>query len=83
MRSRQRIRDRFNLRAGVSDGGASTSALLLLLLTRLSRQLPLLSGLMIVWLRHEFLVRSRSESPQSSRIQKLSQVRRLGSPTRP
>ena len=54
--SRRRIRERLNLRGGVSCRGASASALLLLLLTRFSRQLPLLACLLIVRLRHEVLV---------------------------
>jgi hypothetical protein len=52
-RSRRGIRGRFNLRGGVSCCSASTSALLLLLLTRFSRQLPLLACMLIVRLRHE------------------------------
>jgi hypothetical protein len=55
-RSRPRIRERLNFRAGGSDAGTSTSALLLELLTRFSHQFSLLSGLLIVRLRHEVLV---------------------------
>jgi len=47
-----RILGRLDLRARVGPARAGGPALLLLLLTRYSCQLPLLSGLMIVWLRH-------------------------------
>ena len=66
-RCRPRICKRFNFRADGSDPGASISALLFLLLTRFSRQLPLLSCLLIVRLRH---------ATQRSRIQELAQARR-------
>ena len=77
-RSRPRIRERFNFRAGGSDAGASTSALLLLLLTRFSRELLLLSCLLIVRLRHDVLVPRTPTigAGERNRIRELAQVRR-------
>ena len=79
-RSRRRILERFNLGAGVSCSRAITPAQLLLLLTRFSRQLPLLSCLMIVRLRHDVLLRSTSGLAQPSRLEDPAHVRRGGKP---
>lgn len=50
------IRERLDLRTGVGDSRANTPTLLFFLLTRLPRQFPLLSCLMIVRLCHDVLL---------------------------